>query len=231
MNQRVSSFFCKSTDAEVKSVCVCYSFLAGHRILCHECVIPLLGLDMLGCWRRLGDNRFDNDLNNTPHTVAQSADHEQSVFPEPQTRRNSVWCMTHQYLQITARCHLQPPVCCPGNVWWEEEMRQVNIIIDIITAATAKSSSISKTRQEDCESSLLQLIFILLIRQWHLVAVVIITAAKEEVRQSHIKSEKVCIRRSPGTDGRVKQAQDFDWRDSCSYPVWRDIHKWVLLTY
>lgn len=98
-------------------------------------------MDMLGCLRWLDDTRFDNNLNNTPHTVTQSADPEWSVSPEPQTLHNSVQCMTHQYLQITARCHLQVPVCCPQNSWSEEEIRQVNIyiIIDIITEATANN--------------------------------------------------------------------------------------------
>lgn len=40
-------------------------------------------------------------------------------------------------------------------------------------------------------------------------AVVVIMAAKEEVRRCTVKTEKVHIGRRSRTDGRVRQAQDF----------------------
>ena len=51
-------------------------------------------------------------------------------------------------------------------------------------------------------------------KQWPLVAVVIITAAKEEVSRSSIESAKEEL------DGWVKQAQDFHSGEHCSCPVW-----------
>lgn len=47
-----------------------------------------------------------------------------------------------------------------------------------------------RTQEVDCESSLLQPIFMVLVPPRHVVAVVILTAKKAEVRQSSAKSDK-----------------------------------------
>ena len=59
-----------------------------------------------------------------------------------------------------------------------------------------------------CEYSLLQPVFMFLDGQQTLVAVLIITAAKEDVRQSNIQSDNVHVSRRSMVDGQVKQAQE-----------------------
>ena len=44
-------------------------------------------------------------------------------------------------------------------------------------------------------------------------------AAKEELRWSSVKSDKV-PRKDDGVDGRVKQIQDFHEENCCSGPAW-----------
>ena len=73
--------------------------------------------------------------------------------------------------------------------------------------------------QVDCESSLLQPKFTFLVWPRPLVAILIIKAAKEEVRRSGIIRDTW---RRLGMDGRVKKRQDF-------YPG--DSQRSIMLTY